>query len=71
MNTYISLCGATLVVFLAGGTAAALADDEYSLEPCINGSVSSSGLFANQATEQRYLDGLARQGERSTRLAGD
>lgn len=71
MNTYIPLCGATLVVFLAGGTAVASADDEQSLEPCINGGVSASGLFASQEAEQRYLDSQARQGERSSRLAGD
>lgn len=29
--------------------------DPYALEPCINGGVSATGLFASQAEEDRYL----------------
>jgi len=58
MNKSITLC-AILMVSMAGQAGAS---DSLELEPCINGAVSSTGLFTSQAEEDLYgavtLDGL-------------
>ncbi|MDZ7750642.1 MAG: hypothetical protein U5S82_03015 [Gammaproteobacteria bacterium] len=41
-------------LMLTGVLANASEVDEFALEPCINGGVSASGLFASQAEEDRY-----------------
>jgi len=58
MNRSITVC-AIFMVLTAGQAGAS---DSLELEPCINGSVSSSGLFTSQAEEDLYgavtFDGL-------------
>lgn len=45
---------ALLGLYAMATTALAL-DDNLSLEPCINGDVSESGLFASQKEEDRFV----------------
>ena len=48
----------TLALFMAASSVA-VADEDFSLEPCINGGVSSNGLFPTQEMEeqiQAYFD---------------
>lgn len=55
----------TLVLGLGLPVLPALAEDSVqdaeSLEPCINGGVSASGLFASQAEEHAYVRSLVRK----------
>ena len=44
-----------LFALFAMATNALALDDDLSLEPCINGDVSESGLFASQAEEDRFV----------------
>jgi len=46
-----TLFGAVLMMAIAGHVGAA---DNLEMEPCINGEVSASGLFASQAEEDAY-----------------
>jgi hypothetical protein len=54
MNKQLLRLGITQVLLLTGVLAYASHVDEYALEPSINGGVSTSGLFASQAEEDRY-----------------
>jgi hypothetical protein len=62
MNTHSTHIALPLGLLLSGAVASVSADDgDYSLEPCINGGVSASGLYASQADEDRA--------ERAARIA--
>lgn len=50
------LIGLGLAQALVTGSVLAGSDiDRYALEPCINGGVSATGVFASQAEEDAYL----------------
>jgi hypothetical protein len=55
MNTRLLQLAFAPALLLTGVTAHGASSADYALEPCINGGVSASGLFASQAEEDRAL----------------
>ena len=68
MNMRTPIYAATLAIIVGGGQAFATGNPDQALEPCINGAVSASGLFASQTEEDRYF---ATRDDKASRLAGD
>ena len=51
MKTHIPALGITIILVALPLTAVGSQEKDLELEPCINGSVSASGLYVNQALE--------------------
>jgi hypothetical protein len=58
MKLWIISIGLAELLLVATAMAEPPASGEHALEPCINGAVSATGLFATQAEEDGYFAAL-------------